>query len=391
MRFLSVLFCVFSILLSADVSAIKSDIFLGKNIQNGLNELILLCENGQASACGAVGEIAASQGDKKFATSYLRKSCELGGNCLCYENFMAGNSVEDCEKEPEQDIEEAEAIKNELNELMLLCKGGIASACGALGEIAAKQGDTKFATQYLKKSCELGGNCSCYENLIAGNLVEDCTKEPTKNIEETVIVEQEQTIQEQIAQQPQTKANSQSAQVAQEKIEYTQTNAEKEPPSIMEGIKAIFYVTIFYIIYKKILRPIFSFFGRINSSFSSASQDDDIYDERKMEKMHKKQMKEIERKNKEMQEKNQREMERKNKEMEEKNQRELIGSAVQDGNYVYVYNLKGSMLFSRLGELVGYTSTTVSVLDKNSDGKYGTVYVYNNKGSTISSKPWRKN
>ena len=196
MRFLIALFFTFSLLLSTDVSTIKSDIFQGKNIQNGLNELILLCENGQASACGAVGEIAASQGDKKFATSYLRKSCELGGDCSCYENFMAGNPIKDCEKEPEQDIEEAEAIKNELNELMLLCKGGIASACGALGEIAAKQGDTKFATQYLKKSCELGGDCSCYENLIAGNLVEDCTKEPTKNIEETVIVEQEQTIQE---------------------------------------------------------------------------------------------------------------------------------------------------------------------------------------------------
>ncbi|MDA3049570.1 hypothetical protein OFO03_07875 [Campylobacter sp. JMF_02 ED1] len=253
MRFLSVLFCVFSILLSADVSAIKSDIFSGKNIQNGLNELILLCENGQASACGAVGEIAASQGDKKFATSYLRKSCELGGNCLCYENFMAGNSVEDCEKEPTQDIEEAEAIKNELNELMLLCKGGIASACGALGEIAAKQGDTKFATQYLKKSCELGGNCSCYENLIAGNLVEDCTKEPTKDIEETVIVEQEQTIQEEAIKQPQDTSlqTVEKREIAQTEV-VANSQSEKQTEQIKKkeewGIRETIILLCFFII-----------------------------------------------------------------------------------------------------------------------------------------------
>lgn len=38
-----------------------------------------------------------------------------------------------------------------------------------------------------------------------------------------------------------------------------------------------------------------------------------------------------------------------------------IGSAVQRGNSVNVYNERGVMLFSKVGELIGYTGTTVTI------------------------------
>lgn len=53
-----------------------------------------------------------------------------------------------------------------------------------------------------------------------------------------------------------------------------------------------------------------------------------------------------------------------------------IGSAVQDGNYVKVYDENGGYKFEKSGELVGYTSSTVTVKDGNyaktydSDGGY---------------------
>lgn len=38
-----------------------------------------------------------------------------------------------------------------------------------------------------------------------------------------------------------------------------------------------------------------------------------------------------------------------------------IGSAVQRGNSVNVYNERSVMLFSKVGELIGYTGTTVTI------------------------------
>ena len=57
----------------------------------------------------------------------------------------------------------------------------------------------------------------------------------------------------------------------------------------------------------------------------------------------------------------------------------MIQSAIQRGNYVYVYNEKNQQIFSQSGTLQGYTSTSVSV--KN--GNY--VSVYNDKGQKIAS------
>ncbi len=41
-----------------------------------------------------------------------------------------------------------------------------------------------------------------------------------------------------------------------------------------------------------------------------------------------------------------------------------IGSAVQRGNSVNVYNERGVMLFSKVGELIGYTGTTVTIAEE---------------------------
>ena len=44
--------------------------------------------------------------------------------------------------------------------------------------------------------------------------------------------------------------------------------------------------------------------------------------------------------------------------LEDKEKKMAIGSAVQRGNSVNVYNERGVMLFSKVGELIGYTGTT---------------------------------
>lgn len=56
-----------------------------------------------------------------------------------------------------------------------------------------------------------------------------------------------------------------------------------------------------------------------------------------------------------------------------------IGVAVQRGSTVYVYDKNNRVLFTKNGELHGYTSSTVTVK------KGGTLYTYNEKGSVIST------
>lgn len=52
-----------------------------------------------------------------------------------------------------------------------------------------------------------------------------------------------------------------------------------------------------------------------------------------------------------------------------------IGMAMQEGGFVRVYDENGSILFSLPGELVGYTSSTVSI----KDGSF--IRVYDSTGS----------
>lgn len=47
--------------------------------------------------------------------------------------------------------------------------------------------------------------------------------------------------------------------------------------------------------------------------------------------------------------------------LEDKEKKMAIGSAVQRSNSVNVYNERGVMLFSKVGELIGYTGTTVTI------------------------------
>ena len=57
-----------------------------------------------------------------------------------------------------------------------------------------------------------------------------------------------------------------------------------------------------------------------------------------------------------------------------------IGMAQQESGFVRVYDENGSILFSIGGELVGYTSTTVSI----KDGRF--IRVYDSNGSHKSSR-----
>jgi hypothetical protein len=64
-------------------------------------------------------------------------------------------------------------------------------------------------------------------------------------------------------------------------------------------------------------------------------------------------------------------------------EKDQIASAVQRGNFAYVYNAKGSQLFViGAGDgIVGFTQSTVSIRRGNF------VYIYNNKGSQTSVIP----
>lgn len=56
----------------------------------------------------------------------------------------------------------------------------------------------------------------------------------------------------------------------------------------------------------------------------------------------------------------------------------MISVAIQKGSYVYVYNEKNVQLFTRPGDLYGFTSSTVAIRRD----KY--IYVFNEKGLQIS-------
>lgn len=58
----------------------------------------------------------------------------------------------------------------------------------------------------------------------------------------------------------------------------------------------------------------------------------------------------------------------------------MIGTVRQQGSVIEVYNENGNYLWSRNGELVGYTSNTVSI--KSS----GIIQVYDEKGNYKFSK-----
>lgn len=55
-----------------------------------------------------------------------------------------------------------------------------------------------------------------------------------------------------------------------------------------------------------------------------------------------------------------------------------IGNAVERGSNVYVYDERNSPLFSRPGELHGYTSNTVSILRENR------IHTYDSRGTSLS-------
>ena len=57
----------------------------------------------------------------------------------------------------------------------------------------------------------------------------------------------------------------------------------------------------------------------------------------------------------------------------------MIVTAIQKGNSVYVYGERNRLLFTKSGDLHGYTGSSVSVKKGN------TVYTYNDRGSLVST------
>lgn len=59
----------------------------------------------------------------------------------------------------------------------------------------------------------------------------------------------------------------------------------------------------------------------------------------------------------------------------------MISLAKKDGAWIYVYDENGNTKFTKCGELVGFTGTTVSV----KDGAW--IYVYDENGNTKFTTP----
>ena len=57
----------------------------------------------------------------------------------------------------------------------------------------------------------------------------------------------------------------------------------------------------------------------------------------------------------------------------------MVVTAIQKGNSVYVYGEKNRLLFTKNGDLHGYTGSSVSLK------RGGTVYIYNERGSLIAT------
>ena len=57
-----------------------------------------------------------------------------------------------------------------------------------------------------------------------------------------------------------------------------------------------------------------------------------------------------------------------------------VSYAIQDGRSVKVYNDRKGLIFSKMGELSGYTANTVTIKDGRS------LKVYNSKGALITTK-----
>ena len=59
----------------------------------------------------------------------------------------------------------------------------------------------------------------------------------------------------------------------------------------------------------------------------------------------------------------------------------MIALAKQKGNNVWVYNERGSVIFSKSGVLIGYTGNTISVKSSS-----GTIWVYDDTGRVLFGK-----
>lgn len=59
----------------------------------------------------------------------------------------------------------------------------------------------------------------------------------------------------------------------------------------------------------------------------------------------------------------------------------MIGYVKKSYNSIWVYDETGKPLFNKCGELVGYTSNTISV-----KSNAGTVWTYDSKGRTLFGK-----
>ena len=58
----------------------------------------------------------------------------------------------------------------------------------------------------------------------------------------------------------------------------------------------------------------------------------------------------------------------------------MIGMAEQKGSYVYAYDERGTIIFTKSGQLMGYTSSTVAVKQGS------TTFVFDEKGTLKFTK-----
>ena len=59
----------------------------------------------------------------------------------------------------------------------------------------------------------------------------------------------------------------------------------------------------------------------------------------------------------------------------------MIALAKQEGSYVRVFDERNQQIFCRIGQLHGYTATTVAVKDNN-----GYITIWDDKGKWVSAR-----
>ncbi len=112
-----------------------------------------LCKDNNSVACFKLGQKALSlDKDKKKATAYFKKSCDLDHMTAC--NF-GGALIQNSGKQYSPQWKEASKMFEKA------CNAGEDAACFNQGALKYKEGRASKAKKYFQKACDMGNIVGC--------------------------------------------------------------------------------------------------------------------------------------------------------------------------------------------------------------------------------------